>query len=95
MVLAAFAMAAPPSPDALVPEGFAGNVAAVQTPSGEARLFYQRQGADNTIQVADISGPFTTGHFLLSGAVVPSSQALAATPLAATIVGNFQEVRTL
>ncbi|KAJ7346099.1 hypothetical protein DFH08DRAFT_656054, partial [Mycena albidolilacea] len=55
-------------------------------------IFYQN--ADNSIQSAGISGPFTVGTFEGSSLLVPANEVLRGTPIAATTLGNaFQGIR--
>ncbi|KAJ7219741.1 hypothetical protein C8J57DRAFT_1393814 [Mycena rebaudengoi] len=68
-----------------------GNVAAVQTPSGDTRLYYQQ--ADYGIYEAGVSGPFTKGGVLQGTELrVTAEVALAGTPIAATSTADFSEI---
>jgi hypothetical protein len=65
-----------------------GNVAAVQATDvgGDTRLYYQNP--DNSIQQATISGPFAIGTFEGIGLLVPASEALLGTHIAATTLNG-------
>ncbi|KAJ7499965.1 hypothetical protein FB451DRAFT_1016013 [Mycena latifolia] len=70
--------------------GPVGNVAAVQSTTGDTRLYYQ--DASNAIRAAVVTGTFTVGRLTSDVLVVPAAQALSGTPIAATAPGDFHEV---
>ncbi|KAJ7077618.1 hypothetical protein C8R44DRAFT_628414 [Mycena epipterygia] len=63
-----------------------GNIAAVQVPNGDTRLFSQ----DSTGAILEwgVTGPFTTGLNGGSSILVPANEVLPYTPIAAVAVGN-------
>lgn len=78
----------------LVPVSPAGNVAALQDPTGNTRLYYQK--ADGSIWQIAMAGPFTTGVGFSDVQLVPASEALLGTPIITTPAGkDLTDVRPL
>ncbi|KAJ7131856.1 hypothetical protein C8R43DRAFT_1207096 [Mycena crocata] len=91
--IAANAVRAAPKPE-VFPVSALGNVAAVQSiPSGDTRLWFQN--VDRSISQIAASGPFTSGgRFESVFTLVPGSEVLSGTPIAAATVNgtSLQEI---